>query len=735
MPGAVIFLLIAACGDATATTPSPSPAAGVVAGAITLTALVPPARAAQSTPIPLPTHHLDTAPWVEERVDAVVALYQPTEAGEALLRSLDLRQMKGDPGFFGSYGFNQWAGVGEASPIGVMHELGHSYWGGFPVETRPDLSWDIGPDSGLSTAMKSYHRDILAFMAQPPDEFELLRQRLRNLPDISSENTEPVFHNLEADMVYNTAGSLNLVPPILRKYWSSFLPAGRFDDWYGAAGWFQSLSPDEVSATGKWLGFEHLDLRQYPLLDPATPPEKMILTAQSVLATEEQERLRDLAYGFDLLVGDPQKEENFEFWRRYLRDKVTLYQAHPDYLAVLSISRAGQIESALKFLADPATDSPVQQAQHLASQLVKKPFLVNFLPAVDNEVLVELFSSGAALPESTTLQATASFVERLKVFGAKVDSVLQIGRTDPSQGATELEKFIAETGFDQKDDLRLFFDLFRDSNRTVAKNVTLALSDETVRGLMTPVPFQLRSYLEPSDLLPKLGITSASPDAQALKEGIAVLIGEPSGSYQVDEPFLDALYQVMAERAEDNALDTAQLILDSPFPLEGMILAQPEAAATIFRNNIEIALSLATNSDSLLAPPWRIIYRLIKADPSLAAEVLVAFHRGGESRLVAESLAYLAYDKERQELSTQLPVSLEQDGRFLGALLQSEGTPWLEARLGESVDLYRQRVEDGEVSNDFLESYRKTLEFAAAFLSAGTRTALAGVIRRAFGLS
>lgn len=287
MPGAVIFLLIAACGDATATTPSPSPTAGVVAGAITPTALVPPARAAQSTPIPLPTHHLDTAPWVEERVDTVVALYQPTEAGEALLRSLDLRQMKGDPGFFGSYGFNQWAGVGEASPIGVMHELGHSYWGGFPVETRPDLSWDIGPDSGLSTAMKSYHRDILAFMAQPPDEFELLRQRLRNLPDISSENTEPVFHNLEADMVYNTAGSLNLVPPILRKYWSSFLPAGRFDDWYGAAGWFQSLSPDEVSATGKWLGFEHLDLRQYPLLDPATPPEKMILTAQSVLATEE----------------------------------------------------------------------------------------------------------------------------------------------------------------------------------------------------------------------------------------------------------------------------------------------------------------------------------------------------------------------------------------------------------------------------------------------------------------
>ncbi len=45
-------------------------------------------------------------------------------------------------------------------------------------------------------------------------------------------------------------------------------------------------------------------------------------------------------------------------------------------------------------------------------------------------------------------------------------------------------------------------------------------------------------------------------------------------------------------------------------------------------------------------------------------------------------------------------------------------------------------VSDGEVSPDFLERYRETLEFAAAFLSRGdTRTVLTGIIRRAFGLS
>jgi hypothetical protein len=455
-----------------------------------------------------------------------------------------------------------------------------------------------------------------------------------------------------------------------------------------------------------------------------------------VLETAEQERLRDLAYQFDLLIGDPQNEEDFEFWRRYLQDKGTLYRDHPAYLAVLSISRADQLASALKFLAAPATRTPAQQAQCLADRLIEEPFLVNFLPAVDNQVLVELFSSGAELPEGKTLQATASFVERLKVFGAKVDSVLDAGRSDPSQGAAELESFIAETGLEQKADLKLFFDLFRDSNRDTSRAVTVALSDETVRRLMVPVPFQLRSILSPPELLPKLGITSTSSNSQELRDGIALLIEEPSGNFRVDEPFLEVMFQVIADRAEGGPRGTARLLLDSPVPLEGMILAQPEAAASIFRSDIATALALVRGSDSLLAPPWRIMYRMIKADPTLVAQLLSEFHRRGESDLVAESLAYLAYDKDRQERSSLLPISLEADGESLGALFRAQGADWLEARLGESVALFQQRVDAIEVSPEFLKRYRETLEFAAAFLSdPETRNGLTGIIRRAFGLS
>ena len=150
---------------------------------------MPPTPHPTARPIPLPTTHPHNSPWAKERLDAIVALYRPTPAGEALLRSLDLRHMRAEPGFFGSYGFGLWAGVGEAKPIGVMHELGHSYWGGFPIIGRPELSWEKEDGAEIAPALASYHQDILAFMAQPPDDYEFLRQRLRRLPEVSSKNT------------------------------------------------------------------------------------------------------------------------------------------------------------------------------------------------------------------------------------------------------------------------------------------------------------------------------------------------------------------------------------------------------------------------------------------------------------------------------------------------------------------------------------------------------------------
>ena len=88
-------------------------------------------------------------------------------------------------------------GVGEARPVGVMHELSHSYWGLFAVSGSPELAWDPPKGADISPAMESYHRDVLKFMAQPPDYYEPLRSRLRDLPELSSANPAPLFTPLK----------------------------------------------------------------------------------------------------------------------------------------------------------------------------------------------------------------------------------------------------------------------------------------------------------------------------------------------------------------------------------------------------------------------------------------------------------------------------------------------------------------------------------------------------------
>jgi len=679
------------------------------------------------TPGPTPTPNPGNIDWVQVRLDAVIGLYDLTDAGAALVRSLDLRQMQGDPGFFGSYGFKEWAGVGEAKPTGVLHELSHSYWGGFPVEGFPQLNWDT-PSGGLSSAMQRYHADILAFMAQPPDDYEVFRQRLRNLPDVSNENQEPLLHNVEASLVYDTGGNLALVPPILRKYWSQFLKDGPFANWYEAMGWYQSLTDEDRTPANKYLGFEHFDLRQYGSLGPPSSMPNLISERREILDREERQRLFDLADQFDLLLGDPQKEENFQFWRGYLRDKVELQRQHGDYLTSLALPRAGDLASALDFLTELSGLSPDEQADRLAEQLPGQPFLVNFLPTLDNRVLIKLFTGGGPLPEGVTLQATDSFVDRLNRFSGVVKQVLDAGRDDPQQGAVQLQEFLSGVDFEQKEDLRLFFDLFRDEDPETAGEVIRELDKSTIRELMKPVPVQLRFSLTPGELLDKLDVT-ADAEVSVLKRGITLLVEEPSGNFRIDEPFLDRMYEVVAARSRVETRQMIEVIQETPFPLEGFIQRQPRRAVALLDSDLDAAARLVRGSDPVLTPPARIIYRLIYADPVLAARLTDALDELGEAELVVESLSYLAYDKSRSETVPGLPVSLERDGRFLRALLRQQGADGLGQRLNEVFAVYGNRAASSEVPANFLVQYRSTLEAAAdTILDTTTRNELQRII-------
>ena len=660
-----------------------------------------------------PTPHPANSFWVQQRLNAVITLYDLTDAGSVLIRSLDLRQMEGDPGFFGSYGFIEWAGVGEAKPIGVIHELSHSYWGGFPIAGLPQLSWNISPGSSLSPAMQRYHADILTFMAQPPDSFELLRQRLRNLPDLSASNAEPLVHSVEADLVYNTGGNLALVPPILRKYWSQFLKDGPFASWYDAVAWYRSLPEQDRTSANKYLGFEHLDLREYGSLLPSAGQTELINGRRGTLEQEEKQRLFDLADQFDLLLGDPQRQENFQFWRGYLRDKATLFRRHEGYLASLELPRAADLDSALGFMDSLIGSSPEEQARRLAEQLPMQPFLVNFLPTLENRTLLRLFTSGDQLPEGATLRATASFVDRLKRFSVLVQAVLAAGRDDPQQGASELQEFLSGVDFAQKEDLRLLFELLREQDPATASRVIQALDIDTFRRLMLPVPAQLRFMLTAAELLDLLDITAES-DVPDLQRGVTILVEEPSGNYIIDEPFLNRMYEVIASRSRAEIQDMLGLLQQTPVSLEGFIRQQPQAAATLLASDLKAAAALLLESDPVLAPPARIVYRLVFADPTLAAQLVQALDQRGEAALVVESLAYLAYDKARSDRVPGLPISLEQDGKFLRAVLSQQGAAGLTRRLNDAFSVFEERASTAQVPMDFLDQLHTTLKAAAA---------------------
>ena len=169
----------------------------------------------------------------------MAVLYHVSGEGRRWLEGYDLRQMVGQPGWFGSFGNLSWAGVGQAIPHVVLHELSHSYFGAFPVSGRPDLTWEPSPEE--STALRQYRADLVTFMYQPPDRYEPLRERFRNLPNVSKGAYPDLYHFGEADLLHTTGGNLALIPPILRKYFDRFLTAGRFQGWPEAMAWYLGL--------------------------------------------------------------------------------------------------------------------------------------------------------------------------------------------------------------------------------------------------------------------------------------------------------------------------------------------------------------------------------------------------------------------------------------------------------------------------------------------------------------
>ena len=645
--------------------------------------------------------------WVAGRTNTVAALYGLSSEGRQVVNQLDVRQMVGRPGYFGSFGFFRWTGIGEAKPIQVIHELGHSYWGAFPIEGHPDLSWR--PDGGgLSPAMRRYHQDVLRFMAQPPDDFEPLRQRLRLLPELSSDNTDPLFHTVEADLIYTVGGDLDLLPPILRKYFSRFLTPGPFHTWVEALSWYQALDGEERRLANSYLGLEHLDLRRYGGLVPSRL-EGVSLPVAGLLRQEERQRLRDFALQFEILMEPTEDPPDFRFWRGYLGDKLALHRREPGFLASLAVPNASEIGATLDFFAGLSGQTPDAKASLGLREMESRPLVAPLLPILDNATLLALARQGGQVPSGATVGGMREFVLLLEGLSPIVDRVLEAGRSDPRDGAKLLSNYAGDVNFkEQREALRLFFGLLRYADHDVAANTVAALSDGLLRRLLEPVPAELRFTLEPPRLLSALDITADAPP-NSIAEGITHMVENTSGNFRIDEPFDDELFRLMAARPPKEALE---IIAASRFPVQSFILDHPQDAAAVFRANLDTTAALVLRSDPVTFPPARFVYRLVHADPTLAADLLQRLDQQGQRELVRDSLAHLAYDAHRAAQFPGLPISLEADGKFLAALLDLQGQDWFTQALTDSVERHQAQITAGDLPPDFLTAYRETLNTA-----------------------
>ena len=668
----------------------------------------------------------------------MVTLYGVSDEGRRWLDGYDLRQMVGQPGWFGSFGNRSWAGVGQAIPPSVLHEVSHSYFGAFPVSGRPDLGWEPDPDG--SPAKEQYRADLMTFMFQPPDHYEPLRERFRNLPNLSRGDYPDLYHLGEADLIYTTGGNLGLIPPILRKYFDRFLDGGRFEGWPEAIEWFLGLPQDQRQFADAYIGVTHIPPRVYGAIEPedaSTVPADIV----EVVEGEERQRLRDFADQFDLVLSNEfsfvdavNVDRSFQFWRDYLREMLTLHRRYPGVLNSAP-GRGPELKAALDLFIQ-AEEIPEEDRASYFREKLRDPFVMNFAVLIPSSALISLFGGRSEdIPLGSVQGVVGSFARRLAEYARRVDEVLSAGRDDPADGAARLEEFLGSLSDErQEKDLAVLFDMMLDADRATTLDLLDRLSDDAILRMLHNKPSAVRSQaVSPDRLLRALEVTTGDgPDRIA--EGIRTLLEESSGNFQIDEPSSRAAYRVILDLGAADPGVGLSLLGDAQVLLPDFVEAFPGDASQLLSSDIQASTVLVSAPRGFSRSPQGIVHGLIHVDPELAARIVSEMDRVGQDRNVVESVMVFAYDYDRLRTFPGLGLSVENDASYLVRLLADRGADWLEVRIVEGVALYRQRVEQHEVAPDFLDAYERTLAAAASSLEEGeVRGVLEGIVSRVLG--
>ncbi len=671
--------------------------------------------------------------WAGQRVEAVLDLYSFTDGGEEAIRRMRVLHMLGRPGWFGSTGYQNFVGIGTSRPSSIVHELSHTFWGAFPVEGRPELSFTAPSPQELSTGITALRRDLDIFMQQPPDLYEPLRARFRLIPDLIIGGLPGLYHLGEADIVHFTGANLNLVPPILRKYYSPWLGPGRFESWDEAIQWYLSLPPEERRLADAFTGVGRMPHEGYRV--EVEQDAKVGPMLSGIVKAEDRQRLVDFVEQFDLYFkavdGEPVTND-FRFWRGYLRDMAGLSRNYPDVIGGESAPTA-QIRNALRFLLDVEALPSVERAAFVRSRLLEDRALLGFVTALDHRTLADLLSAGDTDVERRVGALVLGVLEPdHALYLARASEVL-----DAEGNAREADKAFATfiNGLEDRQlgQMNFILELFGVVDREGTRRLLKGLPPETALLVLKKGPAYVRFLLEPEELITVLGF-----DGELTQERLVQLAGiindYVAGPRATDELFLNAAYRRIVERGEESPADALAVFSESGLLVEPFLVGFPEAAAALVSAEPAVAAQVFREANPVRLPPARAIYRLVQADPLVAARLTLEYDRLGNSETVQQAIMFFAYDAQRLRSQPELSkISIENDGSFLAELVEVKGEAWLRDRLTAFRESYEVRLQAGEADPGFLDAFKETVAEGIADLPDGQREPIERVVAAGLG--
>jgi hypothetical protein len=721
-------------------TATPAAALATLAPAGVATPMTPGTASTAATAAPqpeVPPDGISRNEWAQARVRAAAAIWGISQAGRSWLESYDFRQMLGQPAWFGSYGNKGWAGGGEAVPRIIIHELSHSYWGAFPVSGRPDLSFD-DRGAGPSAALAQYRADLETFMRQPPDRYEPLRDRFRNMPGLTSGDYPDLFHSGEADIIQFTGGHISLLPPILLKYYDAYMTAdgvaeGPLPDWAAAVSWWRGLSDADQRAASDVFGLQHFPLSAYPL--PAAPGAALRPGVRPTLEGEERQRLADFASQFDLiksrefaLVDAAGVNRGFSFWKGYLSDMKELHRSHPEVLNAQE-PRAAALGSALDYYISIERLSPQSQVESFRRR-GPDTATTELAVLLKSRAVIDLFAgTPGAAPEGGTISGVEGvigfYARELARTAVRVDAILAAATRSAAEGAAALEEYLGSLSDSEvRSDTGLIFDLMREADPEGTRRVLKGLSDGALLRLLSLQPAAARSGdIGPGRLLAAAGITPGSGEA-SLTAGARLLAQTSSGNFQIDLPYEMAVFDAVERLGRSDPAAALRVVADSGLRITPWLDRGSTEMLGVLSSAPDSAAALLLRPTGLHTSPARAVHALTGLDPDLAADLVAAMARQGWSDAGMRSVLELAHDAYWHGLNSGPGISPSLDARFVARLRSLMGDEWVMSAVADAMSWAKRSAAAGEVATDFEMQLRRTLAESAAAAPDGATKAL-----------